>query len=371
MIASKRTRKILCHIHLIILSLSDFAQERIVAFINGHNDFLKKAPITPEKQVMIDDLEAVLDSYDLGVTVKHSDKGKRATFVTKIKEYQPSIVNQINGIITQINNITHTDKSKLKEFNLTRISIYYEGKESEILRYYKELLYNIKLSPEFLTVVPAVQTLVDKVNALYKVKKEKKDDIKIDITNMNTYVDPLAKVLLKNFDSLQTTNIDNLDAVIDYFPFRDMDLPVKNKEHLAPNQFNGIGMQGAIVNLIDVKQDFGNWVEADCRTCPVDIYLWLASEISSVIPKNAQKVCKGDRLIFKNSTIGSSTQMYLMVAFAEDVTVTEECKFKITIDKKKPQRKNIISPKVAVTVPIVAVPITEPVVVTPEPIVEN
>jgi len=62
--------------------------------------------------------------------------------------------------------------------------------------------------------------------------------------------------------------------------------------------------------------------------------------------------------------------MYLMVAFAEDVTVTEECKFKITIDKKKPHRKNIISPKVAVTVPIVAAPITEPVVVIPEPIIE-
>ena len=355
MIASKLTRKILVHIHLIILSLSDYPQERVVEFINGHNDFLNKDPITPEKQIMIDDLEDVLESYDLGVTVKHSDKGKRATFVTKIIEYKPSIVTQVNGIINQINTITHSDKSKLKEFNLNRISIYYEGRESEILRYYKELLYNIKLSPEFSTVVPAVQALVDKVNALYKVKKEKKDDIKIDITNMNTYVDPLAKVLLKNFDSLETANINNLDAVIDYFPFRDMDLPIKNKEHLAPNQFNAIGMQGAIVNLIDVKQDFGNWIEADCRKCTVDVYLWLASEITSVIPKNAQKVCKGDRLIFKNSAIGSSTEMYFMVAFAEDETVTEECKFKITIDKKKPRRKNIISPKI----------------VTPEPVVEN
>ena len=352
MIASKKTRKILCRIHLIIISLSGYAQERIVAFINGHNDFLNKAPITPEKQIMIDDLEDVLVNYDLGITVKHSDKGQRATFVTKIKEYQPSISVQLDDIITQINTKTHTDKSKLKELNLNDKSLFYIGKESEILRYYKELLYNIKLSPDYLTVVPAVQALVDSVNALYKVKKDKKDDIKIDITNMNTYVDPLAKVLLKNFDSLQTANIDNLDAVIDYFPFRDMDLPVKNKEHLAPNQFNGIGMQGAIVNLIDVKQEFGNWIEADCRNCPVDIYLWLASEISSVIPKNAQKISKGDRLIFKNSTIGSSTQMYFMVAFAEDVTVTEECKFKITIDKRKPNRKNIIKPVVAPIVPI-------------------
>ena len=283
MIASKLTRKILAHIHLIILSLSDYPQERIVAFINGHNNFLNKTPITPEKQIMIDNLETVLESYDMGVTVKHSDKGKRATFVTKIKEYQPFIIIQLDDIITQINTINKTDKSKLKELNLNEKSLFYDGRESEILRYYKELLYNVTLNSNYLTVLPAVTLLVNKVNALYKVKVDKKDDIKDDITKMNTYVDPLAKVLLKNFDSLETANIDNLDAVIDYFPFRDMDVPVKNKEHLAPNQFNAIGMQGAIVNLIDVKQDFGNWIEADCRKCPLDVYLWLASEITSVI----------------------------------------------------------------------------------------
>ena len=210
---------------------------------------------------------------------------------------------------------------------------------------------------------------MDAINAKYGVKTKKKTSIKQDISDLLPLVDPLAKALLLNFYELGIENIDNQKAVIDYFPYIDMDLPIKNKEHLAPNQFNAIGMQGTFANLIDVKQAFGNYIEADCRKCPVDIYLWLASEITGVIPKNAQKICKGDRLIFKNSTIGSSTEMYFMVAFAEDVTVTEECKFKITIDKKKPHRKNIISPKVAVAVPVAAIP--TPVTVTPEPIVEN
>ena len=365
-------RKILYHIYAIIQALYSYPQERIDAFVQGHLDSLYLEPVTPEHQIMIDRVESVFEPYDTGITKKHSDAGQRTTAIEVIKDSKTYIVTQLNDIEHDIDTITHNNVNIKKEFHFNEQSLYYDGKESEILRYFKELKFNVGANPAYASVLPKVTTFVDAINAKYGVKTKKKSSVKQDISDLVPLVDPLTKAMLWNFYELGIENIDNQKAVIDYFPFRDMDLPIKNKEHLSPNQFNAIGIQGAIVNLIDVKQDFGNWIEADCRKCPLDVYLWLASEITSVIPKNAQKVCKGDRLIFKNSTIGSSTEKYFMVAFAEDETVTEECKFKITIDKKKPQRKNIISPKVAVAVPvpIVAVPITEPVVVTPEPIEE-
>ena len=64
---------------------------------------------------MIDDLATVFNPYDTGITVKHSDKGKRTTDVTKIKEYKPSVIVQLDDITNQINTITHSDKSILKE----------------------------------------------------------------------------------------------------------------------------------------------------------------------------------------------------------------------------------------------------------------
>ena len=361
------TRKILYHIYAVILALFNYPQVSIDAFVQGHLDSLSVEPITPEHQIMIDRIESAFVPYDTGITKKHSDAGQRTTAIVAIKDSKDYILTQLKDIEHDIDTITHNNETIAKEFHFHQKSIYYTGKETEILRYFKESKYNVGANPIYASVLPKVTALVGTIDTKYGVKSGKETSVKRDISELLPLVDPLIKALALNFYELGIENIDNQNAIIDYFPYRDMDVHTKNKELLAPNQFNAIGMQGTFVNLIDVKQEFGDYIEADCRKCPVAIYLWLASEITSVIPLNAQKINAGDRLIFKNTTIGSSTQMYLMVAFAEDVTVTEECKFIITIDKKKPQRKNIINP--VVTVPIVAV--TEPVVILTEPIIES
>ena len=348
-------RRILHHIYTVILALFTFPQERIDAFVQGHLDALSIEPITPAHQTMITRVEDVFAPYDTGISKKHSDAGQRTTAIAVIKDSKSYIIAQLNDIEHDIDTITHNNIDIKKEFHFNEQSLYYDGRESEILRYFKELKYNVAANPLYASVLPKVTAFVDTINSKYGVKIGKKNSVKQDISDLLPLVDPLAKALLLNFYELGIENIDNQSAVADYFPYIDMDLPIKNKELLAPNQFNAIGMQGSVVNLIDVKQEFGNYIEADCRQCPVDVDLWLASEITSVVPLNAQRINKGDRLIFKNSTIGSSTQMYLMAAFAQDVTVTEECKFKITIDKKKPNRKNIIKPVIAPIVPTEAI----------------
>jgi len=359
----KITRRILSHIYAILLAFCDFPQETIAAFTQGHITSLRLEPITPDKQAMIDAILLVYTPYDEGMVSKKTDKKKITTDVERIKELQPYIITQLDDLGTKINGITHTDRNINKELGLNKPSSFYLGNQHDIMETYKSFIHNMSLNPDFAPLMVQANLFVKTVTDSYSGKDSKKSGVREEVTEVKLMVDPLRKVLTSNFYALGAEYIDNPEKVVNYFPYIDMDLPIKNKERLAINQYNAIGMQGAIANLIDVKQEFGNWIEADCRNCPVDIYLWLASEITSVIPKNAQKVCKGDRLIFKNSTIGSSTEKYLMVAFAEDVTVTEECKFKITIDKKKPQRKNIISPKVVVTVPV-------PIVAVPEALVE-
>ena len=366
---STAIRKILYHIYAIIQALFNYPQVSIDNFVQGHLNTLYIEPVTPEHQIMIDRVESVFVPYDTVITKKNSDAGQQTTAIAVIKDSKTYIITQLNDIEHDIDTITHNDLNVKKEFRFNQQSLYYDGRESEILRYFKELKFNVAANPLYASVLPKVTTFVNTINAKYGVKFGKKTSVKQDITDLLPLVDPLVKALLLNFYELGIENIDNQSAITGYFPYIEMDLPVKNKEILASNQFNAIGMQGSVVNLIDVKQEFGSWIEADCRKCAVDVDLWLASEITSVVPLNAQRICKGDRLIFKNSTIGSSTEMYLMAAFAEDVTVTEECKFKITIDKKKPNRKNIISPKVAIVAPIVVPPVVETPAKVEEPAV--
>ncbi len=355
----KITCKILHHIYLILLTFNNYPLESKNAFCQGHLTFLGLDPITPEKQAMIDAILLVYTPFDEGMVIKKTDKKKITTDVERIKELKPYIKTEIADLGTKINVITHNDININKELGINKPSSFYLGNQHDIMETYKSFKLNMSLNPLFAPLMVQVNLFVKTVTDSYGVKDSKKSGVREEVTDVALMVDPLRKALTSNFYDLGKQYIDNPEKVINYFPYIDMDLPIKNKELLSPNQSNGIGLQGTIVNLIDVKQDFGNWIEADCRNCPVDIYLWLASEISSVIPKNAQKICKGDRLIFKNSTIGSSTEMYFMVAFAEDVTVTEECKFKITIDKKKPQRKNIIKPVITVPIVIPPTPTTE------------
>ena len=332
MIVSKITRKILHHIYTIILSLSYYPQERIDAFCIGHNDYLNKAPITPANQILIDNLATVFNPYDTGITVKHSDKGKRATDVTKIKEYKPSLIVQLNDITNQINTITHSDKNILKELNLNKQSLFYDGKESEILRYHKELLFNVKLNPAFVTVLPAVEALVTAVNGLYGVKTSKKVDIKSDITAMDTYVDPLAKVLLTNFLSLNIQNINNLDAVVDYFPYIYMDESVKADTFLYKNQWIIDLLAGEIKNDIRLVFKFKNWLKiqnlslGDCMVFLSDV------PNPTVIPGRAVRSIAGETIEFPFENIGSATELYLIFAA---VTPGVAVKLKVTVKDKK------------------------------------
>ena len=73
---------------------------------------------------------------------------------------------------------------------------------------------------------------------------------------MDTFVDPLAKVMLTNFLSLNIQNINNLDAVVDYFPYINMDESVKAENFLYKNQWIVDLLAGEIKNDIRIVFKF-------------------------------------------------------------------------------------------------------------------
>ena len=167
-------RRILHHIYTVILALFSFPQERIDAFVQGHLNSLYLLPVTPEHQIMITRVEAVFTPYDTGISKKHSDAGQRTTAIAVIKDSKPYIIAQLNDIEHDIDTITHNDINVKKEFHFNEQSLYYDGKESEILRYFKELKYNVGANPLYASVLPKVTTFVDAIDAKYGVKSKNK-----------------------------------------------------------------------------------------------------------------------------------------------------------------------------------------------------
>ena len=64
---------------------------------------------------------------------------QQTTAIGVIKDSKTYIITQLNDIEHDIDTITHNNVNIKKEFHFNEQSLYYDGKESEILRYFKEL----------------------------------------------------------------------------------------------------------------------------------------------------------------------------------------------------------------------------------------
>ena len=203
-----------------------------MCFCQGHLTTLRLDPITPEKQAMIDAILLVYTPYDEGMVSKKTDKKKITTDVARIKELTPYIKSELADLQTKINVITHTDININKELGLNKPSSFYLGNQHDILETYKSFILNMSLNPDFAPLMVQANLFVKTVTDSYSGKETKKSGVKVEETEVKLMVDPLRKALTSNFYDLGKQYIDNPEKVINYFPYIDMDLPVKNKEIL-------------------------------------------------------------------------------------------------------------------------------------------
>ena len=352
-------------IYAALLILEKYPQSKVKALLIAHLAWLSRTPITPAIQVLLDRAIIAFGPFETAVSVKTIDISGGSADVVSFDEMKVTLPARIDEIKTMVKSLMKGNKAILKFLDLDNVGIFYLGKQSDIFENITNLETKITATPALVTVIPLATALKNDVKNPLKAKSDQFDDIKDDRTDITPLILDAKMILIRNFGALSDIFWENLAKVVDYFPVEDLDPATHTDTFLPINKFKIVGTQGTAFHLVDVVYKYGNFIEADLRKCNFSIDLFLASEITSVVPKNAQRINKGDRIIFKTNTIGSSTEGYLMCVVAEDETVTEEGNFFITIDKTKPQRKNIIAPVTVTPEPVVVTPI--PVVVTPEP----
>jgi len=361
---TKETRANLKAIYSVITYLEKFPLPKIKGLVTDHSIWLQKDTITPEMQILVDRSLPVFGPLLAAISAQEIDKSGGSADVVSFDEIFVTLPARVDRIKTMVKNLMQGNNAILVFLNLDKVNYYYKGKQAEIVAKLANLVVKITATPVLSTVIPVATALKSDVSGSYDIKHKKFDEIKDDRTNMMPLIIDAKIMLIRNFGALNDNLWENLANVCNYFPIADMNAEVHLATFLLKNEYFIKGFQGTAINLIDVNFKFGNYIEVDCRKCPVGVHLFLASEITDVIPMNAQYIKKGDRIIFKSNTVGSSTQGYLMAIYDTDESVAEECQFKMKIDKKKPQRKNIIAPVVATPAPIVAT--AETLIVLPE-----
>ena len=302
-------------------------------FMADHIRSLLEGTVTPARQAMADLAKAVYDPYHAAIGGRNFDI-KEGT--ENVDSFNVEIVN-LKGDLKMLGAkimllMPNTFAPVLKKLDLDNISVYTHGKQSEEIRSLEGLQLGVASVPEISTLVTEVDDMITKVNDAYIVKEEQFKSIKADRAKVLILKVAVAEILFKNFGTLTDNNFKTPFLTSQFFNLDIVDRDVKSPDSTLKNQYNISGVQGTFINAINVKFGFKDIMQAICKG-PFGATIFLASEITDVIPLTAQKVNPGDKIIFDISSIGSSKQLYLMIVFDTMPSATEECQLKLTVDK--------------------------------------
>ena len=332
MIATIKTGRQLKRILTIILTLYKFSKLDVTAFCQAHIGSLKNGIISPEKQVMIDEIELVYKPFHKNDLIKDIGAGEMNTSVKIIAGSKTYIISELKDLITKVNTITHNDDNFIIKLHLNQKSLFYSGKETKRKKYFGLLKKAMSLNPDFAPLMPQVTLFVKTVTDLYKTKSDKKISIKTNVTDMRTLIDPLAKVLLKNYNKLQIINIDNLELVDFYFPYTKMHGRKKAADFTYKYQTLVKVPFGKFIIIPSIKFKYKNFLKIENKSKgSVRIFLSNIPNPKS-IPDYAALVTAGSTIVIPFESIGTSTQLYLIFAC---VTPGEEAVLKVSVRKTK------------------------------------
>jgi hypothetical protein len=332
MIATIKTGRQLKRILTIILTLYRFSKIDVTAFCQGHISALKHGIMTVEKQVMIDEIELVYKPFHTNDLIKGIDAGEMNTSVKIIAGSKTYIISELKDLITKINTITHNDDNIIIKFHLNKKSLFYTGKESKRKKYFGLLKKGMSLNPDFAPLMPQVTLFVKTVTDLYKDKSSKKINIKTNVSDMRTLIDPVAKVLLINYNKLQIINIDNLELVNFYYPYTKMHGRKKAPDFTFKYQTLVKIPYGKLLNVPSIKFKYKNFLKIENKSKGmIRIFLSNIPNPKS-IPDYAELCSAGSKIVIPFESIGTSTQLYLIFAC---VTPGEEAVLKVSVRKTK------------------------------------
>ena len=297
-----------------VLTISDYTDDQIDEFCQAFIDFAVVAASSSTYQTMAHDLETVLIPFHNSIEKTDIDKGERSTDVKVVKSLKDFIVVSLTGLRTKVNTISHDDKNIIKEFNLNKLSLFYNGTEHNKLKYFSELQTNISLKPAYASLVDEVSTIVDEVNSKYKIKKDVKISIRTETTGKSVLLGPIIDVLRGNFFDTGKLNVKTMANIPNFFRTDILDGRDKATGFLYANEYIVTVFAGMMKCDPRVKFKFNSILKGE-NTGKGDVMAFLSSIPNpTTIPDNAQLIKAGETIEFPIANIGSKTQLFLIFA---------------------------------------------------------
>jgi len=280
---------------------------------------LKAEPESIEITDLITRLETILTSYVTELTQWNSDKSRTKGKVDAFSKLVLTIPFLIDNYRSKVKIAMPGDKNVLLVLFGKNISIFYMGKQQEIINAFKNLLKLLHDYPLLNDLETEVAAFILKLQAAYDVKADIKDDVKIDSSNINDLHSELGSIILGTFGRL-----------IDFFrtnPFKverffDPTIIKRNKKDPEKTRKNQAWVDvpfGITINASNAKIIKNGYFVFEGFT-DATICIWTASTADSPVPPNVFELKGTEKNGAKVNDLGSALNTLLLFKVKTGVT---------------------------------------------------
>ncbi len=292
-------------------------------------------PITPEIQAIADRTILVFNPYHEAISTRNIDLEIGTQDVDAYKIEQTTLTTKLNVFEAKIIVLLPTTfETVIKLLKLDNKSVFTRGKQSDQMRELSELKTKVADDDTLHTLVADVNNMISQTTGIFEQKADQFREVRADRIDIYKLKQAVADMMLWNFFSIGNQFPLNPFKVTEFYKLSIAKRKKKDPNFLYKNEFLIKALQGAILNLPQIKFNFKDHLLVENKS-KLAIYIYLSLIVDGVISTIAKKIEPGKSLEFPIEEIGSSIQFNLMIAFAEDETITEECEVKITLIRKK------------------------------------
>ncbi len=292
---------------------------------------LKLEPVSDDITSMITRLDEVLTRYLTGLIQWKSDKSRKIGKVDAFSKIVLTIPFILDGYITTVKNAMPGDKNVLLVLFTNNISIYYRGKQLDILNAFTNLSKLLLDHPDLAILKIKVDAFILTLQAAYDSKSNIKDNVKIDSSNIIDLHTELGYTILGTFGLLISHFRTNVFKVERFF---DRSILIHNKnnpEKLRVNQALVDVATGLTINASNTTIIKNGYFVFEGFTDAV-VCIWTAPTTDSPVPAKVFELKGKDKIGAKVNDLGSALNTFLLFKVKEG---TDPGKIKVTWTKRK------------------------------------
>ncbi len=318
-----------------VAALEDYISSKIFVLNFAHRAALNLLPFSVEKTEMLAIFDPARLAYENSITNKNIGISEGSMDVVLFDEQEKLVGKRISSIKRKVLEINET-KAALIALDLTNIKYYTKGHQSDIVRKINELEIKIAANPDYISVVPFIQSLQSDLGDIFAIKQLQHTTIKIDKTKVNPLLQNLKDAYTYNLATLSKMYYKNLTLTFNFFPLAKMLRKFDKKKNIVKkNQVIITNPIQPIVNIPSPKFTASNLIYIENRG-PFPIRLFTSINITNVIPNDALTIPKNSNLLAEILDLGPKKAKNLMLANFRDISKTD---VKITIRTRRKKKK--------------------------------